>query len=253
MRKLVLTTAAVAAAIAGAVAGEPSFGTLTDKRDGQTYRTVKIGQQTWMAQNLNYLPKTGNHWCYDNRADNCAKYGRLYDWVTAMRIETHYNRSEYRNGNVQHQGICPKDWHIPALWEWDILAKTAGNVRVAGNVKWVGEYGGIRWFGACSVLKAKSGWDKDFVNSTDDLGFSALPGGQRNDPRYPDVIFRGIGVYGSWWMTTEDYPDEMFKERDGYSAKHLNINSCYNDNDDVYCGGEDKESGLSVRCVADNP
>jgi uncharacterized protein (TIGR02145 family) len=252
MRKLILTTAAVAAAIAGAFAAEPSFGTITDSRDGQTYKTVKIGQQNWMAQNLNYLPKIGNHWCYDNRADNCAKYGRLYDWATAMRIETYYNWSEYRNGDVKHQGICPQGWHIPTLWEWDILAKAAGNVQIAGKVKWVGEYGDIRWFGACKVLKAKSGWIDSYVNSTDDLGFSALPGGQREDSRNQDVPFRGIGVYGSWWMATEDYPDEMFKEWDGCLAKHLNINICYDDDDDVYGGAGHKESGLSVRCVQDD-
>jgi len=141
MRKLLLTTAAVAAAIAGAVAGEPSFVTFTDTRDGQTYKTVKIGEQTWMAQNLNYKIKSGS-WCYDNKADSCNKYGRLYDWKTATTV-------------------CPNGWKLPSREDWDRLVATAGGVKTAGK-----------------KLKSKSGW-KENGNGTDIYGFSALPGGSR--------------------------------------------------------------------------
>jgi len=114
----------------------------TDKRDGKTYRTVKIGNKTWMAQNLNFTIR--DSWCYDNDDSNCAKYGRLYTWDAAMRA-------------------CPEGWRLPTQEDWNDLVRIAG-----GSSK-----GGIE-------LKSKTGWDDD-GNGTDDHGFSALPGGGRLD------------------------------------------------------------------------
>ena len=121
MRKLLLTTAAVAAAIglAGCSKKEPiTYGTLTDERDRQTYKTVKIGTQTWVAQNINYQTESGS-WCYKNSADSCNKYGRLYDWKTATTV-------------------CPKGWKLPSREDWDRLVETAGE-----------------------KLKSKSGWNEN--------------------------------------------------------------------------------------------
>ena len=172
MRKLLLTTAAVAAAIAGAFAAEPSFGTFTDTRDGQTYKTVKIGTQTWMAQNLNYQTKGGS-WCYANKADNCKKYGRLYDWKTAATV-------------------CPKGWKLPSYEDGDKLVTTAGGQKTAGK-----------------KLKSKSGWDNrddgKSGNGTDDYGFSALPGGCRFPKGYLNV-----GNVGGWWAATDDDDDNAW-------------------------------------------
>jgi uncharacterized protein (TIGR02145 family) len=172
MHKLLLTTAAVAVAICLAGCGwknvsvSKTSNSLTDKRDGQTYRTVKIGQQTWMAQNLNY--KTDNSWCYGNSDDNCEKYGRLYNWNTATTA-------------------CPAGWKLPDTADWRMLVTTAGGQETAGK-----------------KLKSKSGWD-DYQgqngNGTDDYGFSALPGGYRSS----DEPFRYAGNYGgNWWTATED-------------------------------------------------
>jgi len=172
MRKLILTTAAVAAAIAGAFAGEPSFGTFTDTRDGQTYKTVRIGTQTWMAQNMNY--KTDRYWsyfniswCYNNDTSYCAKYGRLYDWETALTV-------------------CPAGWKLSSREDWDKLVATAGGKEMAGK-----------------NLKSKSGWN-DYKgksgNGTDDYGFSALPGGTRY---YSYGNFDYAGYHGGWWTATE--------------------------------------------------
>jgi uncharacterized protein (TIGR02145 family) len=139
MRKLILTTAAIAAAIAGAFADETAFGTFTDTRDGQTYKTVKIGKQTWMAQNLNYKTKGGS-WCYNDSASYCKQYGRLYDWKTATTV-------------------CPKGWKLPSREDWDYLVATADDRLMTGK-----------------KLKVKKGWNND-GNGTNDFGFSALPGG----------------------------------------------------------------------------
>ena len=80
-------------------------GSFTDTRDGQTYKTVKIGSQWWMAENLNY--NTGNSWCYDNNSSNCNTYGRLYDSNTALIV-------------------APAGWHIPTDAEWKTLEMYLG-------------------------------------------------------------------------------------------------------------------------------
>ena len=135
---------------------------LHDKRDGKTYKTVKIGTQIWMAENLNYDAE--NSKCYENKPENCEKYGRLYDWETAMKA-------------------CPYGWHLSSDKEWQVLVNFAGGKEVAGK-----------------KLKAKSGWNSykgKSGNGTDGLGFSALPGGNGYSGYYGDR-FINVGVSGFW-------------------------------------------------------
>ena len=120
-----------------------SISTFTDKRDGKVYKIVKIGSQTWFAENLNYDAK-GNV-CYDNKNTNCAKYGRLYNWETALKA-------------------CPADTHLPTAAEWDILTDYVGGWRMAGE-------------------KLQSTSDC-FRGGTDNYGFSALLGGGYNNGFY---------------------------------------------------------------------
>jgi uncharacterized protein (TIGR02145 family) len=215
MRKLILTTAAVAAAIAGAFAAEPSFGTFTDARDGQTYKTVKIGKQTWMAENINY--KTDSSWCYNDSLSYCKKYGRLYDWRTAKTV-------------------CPKGWKLPSREDWNIL------VQAAGGEKKRDDEGTIHWYGAGKRLKSNSGWNEN-GNGTVDYGFSALPSGHRMGK---DVVnsggdFDNVGDVGFWWTATEHSDSIAY-------GRYMNYND---DNADE--GYFVKSHGLSVRCVADTP
>lgn len=114
--------------------------TLKDSRDGKTYRMVKIGGQTWMAQNLDF--ETEGSYCFKDDSANCAKTGRLYVWEAAQKA-------------------CPAGWHLPSKDELVALVNAAGGEDSAGK-----------------QLKSTSGWSDD-RNGTDSLGFSAFPTGQR--------------------------------------------------------------------------
>ncbi|MDR2584116.1 MAG: fibrobacter succinogenes major paralogous domain-containing protein [Fibromonadaceae bacterium] len=125
---------------AAALKAKAKKGSFTDSRDGKTYKTVKLDNQTWMAENLNYNANGSK--CYENQESNCAKYGRLYNWETA-------------------KSACPNGWHLPSDNEWQVLWDSSG-AR------------------AETMLKASSGWNDDngkSGNGVDAVGFSALPGG----------------------------------------------------------------------------
>ncbi|MDR2693882.1 MAG: hypothetical protein LBB74_06670 [Chitinispirillales bacterium] len=185
----------------------------TDSRTGRKYRAVEIGEQTWMAENLEYQPKNGNSWCYGNDKSNCAAYGRLYDWNTATKA-------------------CPAGWHLPAEREWDSLARWAGSERD------MNERGDDYREDAGKRLKARNGWNvwrSASGNGADKYGFSAMPGGHRAATR--SDIFNNIGYYGYWWTATE-------RSIDNAAARTMN----YDDGDMSEDDG-DIRYGFSVRCV----
>jgi len=185
----------------------------TDNRNNKTYKTVEIGGKTWMAENLNYQPSSGSSWCYNNSADSCAKYGRLYDWNTAMA-----GKASSSTNPSGVQGVCPAGWHLPSDAEWNTLVTYAGG------------YDGKK-------LKSTRGWyPYSGITNEDTYGFSALPGGGH----YSDDSFHYVGNFGLWWTATvldsiSAYGYGMRYDRD-YSTR------------DYYF----RVNGISVRCVGDD-
>lgn len=142
---------------------------MVDSRDGKTYKTVKIGDKVWMAENLNY--QTGESKCYDNKPENCDKYGRLYVWREAVTA-------------------CSDGWHLPNKQELEDLRMLAG--QKAGDIGMAG-----------TVLKSTTGWN-DYKgksgNGTDGLGFGALPAGCYSSD---DDVFDNEGDFAYFWSSTE--------------------------------------------------
>jgi len=163
-----------------------------------------------MAENLNF--QSGNSWCYKNDENNCQKYGRLYDWNTAMIA-------------------CPQGWHLPGYTEWNVLAMATGYKKHEGY--WLRS-------GVGKKFKSKSGWYKtDWYktgNGTDEFGFSALPGGYF---KYPDSNFGGHGISGYWWSA-------IIKEHDAGNASHWWM---YSGKGSMSLGIVSKNNGYSVRCI----
>ena len=211
---------------------ELAEGFLTDNRDGQTYKTVTIGTQTWMAENLNYADSVttaslkGKSWCYNDVAANCDVAGRLYTWAAAIDsvklatdadnpLDCGYGRECGLTGKVQ--GICPSGWHLPSYDEWNALFTAVGGQLNAGK-----------------VLKSQTGWYSN-GNGTDAFGFSALPAGSRYDYGY----FNYDGYHAYFWSATELYTDLAY------------LMYLYYFNEYAYLDYDFKDFGFSVRCLRD--
>ncbi len=191
-----------------------------DQRDGSIYKTVKIGSQVWLAENLKYLPKINGSdissqtiacfYVYDfdgtNTLDamttaNYRSYGVLYNWQAAKEA-------------------CPVGWHLPSKAEWKILIDNLGGEDIAG--------------GHLKELGLKH-WAAPNTGATNSFGFSALPGGAFG------LGFNDIRLGGSWWSITEDNIETEF-------AYALGIEY---DLGRAYLGCSEKGIGFSVRCIKD--
>mgnify|MGYP000882045217 CR=1 FL=1 len=141
------------------------IGHFTDARDGKQYKTIKIGSQVWMGENLNWESKEDS-WKYGNSDSLADIYGRLYTWEIAKRA-------------------CPLGWHFPSDDEWETMINSLGGDSIAGGK--LKEAGLVHWKKPNALADNKS-------------GFNALPAGNRSSF---NGEFYGVGKYTCWWSSTE--------------------------------------------------
>jgi uncharacterized protein (TIGR02145 family) len=187
--------------------------------DGNSYRTIKIGTQTWMAENLKttryndgtFIGSAGCTWYKNDVGTYKDVYGALYNWDAV------------NPGMNPQKNVCPVGWHVPGETEWNLLITyLRGAISAGGKLK---ETGTTHWTGVNSV-------------ATNETGFTALPGGYNKDGA---GNFLSLGSMGFWWGSSID-----------------NISGLpffwimYNNENDISRSIENKNSGLSVRCISDN-
>lgn len=199
--------------------------TVTDV-DGNIYKTVTIGTQVWLASNLKTtklkdrtriplvtgnsawanLTTSGYCWYSNDAAANKNTYGALYNWYTVNTVK-----------------LCPAGWHVPTDPEWTTLTTFLGGEGVAGG----------------KLKETGTGhWVSPNTGATNEIGFTALPGGYRGD----NGTFYDVGSYGGWWSSTAGGASSAW----GRGLFHVNA-----DVGRGYSGGSGKQDGFSVRCVRD--
>jgi len=233
----------------------------------KTYGTVRIGDQVWFAENLNY--DVAGSKCngergrvtigYDEEKDdyiwktltdkevqaNCDKYGRLYDWATSMALSSSCNENSCSSQiQPKHKGICPNGWHIPSNDDWDKLLRYVDNENGGDGDDELGDT--YYSYTAGKYLKAADGWnwnDYDGIsgNGTDKYGFSALPAGYGDSDGsfFSDDSFFDVGYDGIWWSTSEYSNDNAYYRRMSYSNEY------------AYWYNYEKSILFSVRCLQD--
>lgn len=197
----------------------------TDSRDDNVYSFVTIGEQVWMSENLKYLPSVVGR-TTDSNSDpyhyvsgyngtdvreakatsNYEIYGVLYNWPAAMNA-------------------CPSGWHLPSDAEWTQLTTFLGGEGGAG----------ARLKATGTVQEGTGLWNSPNTGASNQVGFTALPGGNRNSG---DAFF-DLGNAAYWWTATESSATNAWRRAVYRDQWHVNRNSI------------SKEIGLSVRCVRD--
>jgi len=210
-------------------------GTFTDSRDGHVYKTIKIGNQTWMAENLAYLPSVSP----SSSGSNTDPYYYVYDYQDANVAAAKQNANYTTYGVLYNwpaaKAACPPGWHLPTDDEWTALE----NYLIANGFNYDGTTTGYK---IAKSMAATTNWEANSqtgavgnnLSLNNKSGFSALPGGYRNSNGY----FRSMGNDGLWWSSAEYSTNEAWN-------RHLNGDS------GIYWGPYFKEFGFSVRCVRD--
>jgi len=228
-----------------------SYGEFLDTRNNHFYKTVQIGSQVWMAQNLNYnsnfTDSSGNNvvnsWCGagNNQEDgDCGTYGRLYLWSAAVDSAGIENpNGAYRNcgyganlvckSEVQVQGVCPSGWHLPSIAEFNQLIVKANETYDFGIA-----------LISSSFLWGRWKWGTRMPDGVDYYGFSAIPAGSGNS----DSGERGGSAL--FWSSSEGSVSLAYGS-DEILAQLLMLSEMFQSNGDILSFS--KKTGLSVRCL----
>jgi len=201
---------------------DPVLGEMTDSRDNQIYQTVTLGDQTWLAQDLNY--ETDNSRCYDDDPENCETYGRLYDWEAS-------------------KAVCPDGWHLGSDEEWSILIKyldpdadTQADSSIVEESIWAG--GMLK---ATGNLRDETGlWNFPNVGATNSSKFSAVPAGVC----YSDGSCDVMGRHAIYWTSTENDDNKVW-----FRVLDYGLESIYRAEEGQW--SMERGTSLSVRCLKD--
>ena len=207
------------------------YGILEDTRDGKTYKTIVIGEQTWMAQNLNYdLDDNRRQCCYRNQDDLCSRFGKLYTWAGAMDYDKNRCQDAAYCTLASHQGICPDGWRVPVVEDWDTLWMNVGynseNLAIDSNYK----YKVIR---ALITDTSYITWDRS--GKGDYFGFSATEHGYRESNQ------------GSFWSLYTTPSAYWTSDQVGATSSKAYIASMYSSSVDFE--QYSKTGQFAVRCI----
>jgi len=198
-----------------------TYGEFTDDRDGQVYKTVVIGNQTWMAQNLNYTLNPGiQSWCGGGsiyKEGDCATYGRLYTWAGMKNKSESECGLEYDCKDKTTQGICPESWEVPSVDDFKTLVKNLASVTSIASGK---------------ALKANSDLWYEYGKGADFAGFAALPAGINRS------VFYQVNETAFFW--TNEQQDDLFVTAVFLRGQYdrLDIDSSFV-----------KDEAISIRCI----
>lgn len=184
-------------------------GEFTDTRLNKQYNWIKISDQIWMAENLDFKTREGS-WCLDDDETNCSRYGRLYDWETANRV-------------------CPEGWHLPTDEEWKDLERSLGmSIKETEKTSFRGDKEG----GKLKSTEPKA-WKAPNKAATDEYKFNAMPAGYRSS----SGEYKGSFQSAIFWTATES------------GRIQAKCRELYYGRSDIYRENSDKNNGFSVRCI----